>query len=123
MINMGLIRRACREMAPTTLLCAVLLATISGLLAYALPQFQARVIQRAMPPAFMQMRNVMLGVDAERRDRGYRVLNRVVAPGGDDPAAGTGDYRVYACQRGEIDAGSIDMLMGLPISRRQLFMA
>ena len=64
MMNLGLVRRALRETLPTTLLCAVLLATISGLLAYALPQFQARIIQRAMPPGFMQMRNVMLGVDS-----------------------------------------------------------
>ena len=46
MMNIGLVRRALREMAATTLLCAALLATISGLLAFALPQFQARMIQR-----------------------------------------------------------------------------
>ncbi len=124
MINIGLIRRAFREMIPTTLLCAALLATISGLLAYALPLFQAKMIQRAMPPGFMQMRNVMLGVDASGggiADIGFSiawshpvVLILLLA------------QAIIACTRvpaGEIERGSIDMLMGLPISRRQLFLS
>ena len=124
MINIGLIRRALRELLPTTLLCASLLALISGLLAYALPQFQARVIQRAMPPAFAQMRSAMLGVDATGggiADVAFSiawahpvVLILLLTQG------------IIACTRvpaGEIERGSIDMLMGLPISRRELFLS
>lgn len=124
MINKGLVRRALREMAPTTLLCAALLATISGLLAYALPQFQARVIQRAMPPAFMQMRNVMLGVDA----KGGGIADIAFSIAWSHPVVMILllAQAIIACTRvpaGEIERGSIDMLMGLPISRRQLFMS
>jgi ABC-type transport system involved in multi-copper enzyme maturation permease subunit len=121
-INAGLVGRALREMLPTTLLCAALLATISGLLAYALPQFQARVIQRAMPPAFTQMRSVMLGVDAT----GSGVADVAFSIAWAHPVMLILllTQCVIACTRvpaGEIERGSIDMLMGLPISRWQLF--
>ena len=124
MINLGLIRRALREMLPTTLLCAALLATISGLLAYALPQFQARIIQRAMPPGFMQMRNVMLGVDST----GGGIADIAFSIAWSHPVVLILllAQAIIACTRvpaGEIERGSIDMLMGLPISRWQLFLS
>ncbi|HMN39247.1 MAG TPA: hypothetical protein PKE29_00265 [Phycisphaerales bacterium] len=124
MINIGLVRRALRETLPTTLLCAALLATISGLLAYALPQFQARVIQRAMPPGFVQMRNVLLGVDA----RGGGIADIAFSIAWSHPVVLILllTQTIIACTRvpaGEIERGSIDMLMGLPISRRQLFLS
>ncbi len=124
MINIGLVRRALRETIPTTLLCAALLATISGLLAYALPQFQARVIQRAMPPGFMQMRNVLLGVDST----GGGIADIAFSIAWSHPVVLILllTQTIIACTRvptGEIERGSIDMLMGLPISRRQLFLS
>jgi ABC-type transport system involved in multi-copper enzyme maturation permease subunit len=122
MINIGLVRRALREIAPTTFLCAALLAAISGLLAFALPQFQARMIQRAMPPGLMQMRNVMLGVDST----GGGIADIAFSIAWSHPVVLILllTQGIIACTRvpaGEIERGSIDMLMGLPISRRQLF--
>ena len=124
MINIGLVRRALREIAATTVLCALLLATISGLLAFALPQFQARMIQRAMPPGFIQMRNVMLGVDST----GGGVADIAFSIAWSHPVVLILllTQGIIACTRvpaGEIERGSIDMLMGLPISRRQLFLS
>jgi ABC-type transport system involved in multi-copper enzyme maturation permease subunit len=125
MINLGLIRRALREMLPTTLLCALILAAISGVLAYALPQFQARMMQRSfLPPGLVQMRNTLLGVDSSSggiADVAFSiawshpvVLILLLA------------QAIITCTRvpaGEIERGSIDMLMGLPISRWQLFLS
>ena len=124
MMNLGLVRRALRETLPTTLLCAVLLATISGLLAYALPQFQARIIQRAMPPGFMQMRNVMLGVDST----GGGIADIAFSIAWSHPVVLILllAQAIITCTRvpaGEIERGSIDMLMGLPISRWELFLS
>jgi ABC-type transport system involved in multi-copper enzyme maturation permease subunit len=125
MINLGLIRRALRETLPTTILCALFLATISGVLAYALPQFQARMMQRSfLPPGLVQMRNVLLGVDSSSGG----VADVAFSIGWSHPVVLILllAHAVIACTRvpaGEIERGSIDMLMGLPISRIQLFLS
>ena len=125
MINFGLLRRALREMFPTTLLCAGFLALISCVLAAVLPDFQARTLKSLfVSPAVLQLRNVLLGMDASEggvSDTAFAVawshpvvLILLLAQG------------VVACTRvpaGEIERGSLDMLLGLPISRRELFLS
>lgn len=123
MINIGLVRRAVREIMLTTLLCAGMLATISGLLAYALPQVQERAMRRnGIPPFLMQVRNALLGVDSS----GASVAEIAFSIAWSHPVMLILllAHGVIVCTRvpaGEIERGSIDMLMGLPISRVQLF--
>lgn len=124
-MNLGLIQRALREIAPVTLLCAALLSAISGLLAYALPQVQARFAQRSfIPPGLQQLRNVMLGVDSSTGG----IADIAFSIGWSHPVVLIllCTQAIFVCTRvpaGEIERGTIDILMGLPVSRWQLFLS
>ncbi len=124
-MNLGLIIRALREMLPTTALIAGMLGLISGLLAYALPAVQARFLQRSfIPPGLQQMRNVMLGVDSATG--GVADIAFSIAWSHPVVLILLCAQAIIVCTRvpaGEIERGTIDILMGLPVSRRQLFLS
>lgn len=122
MINLGLVQRSLRETFVATLMFAGLLALMSGLMAYALPQVQARFMSRGVPPGLQQIRNVMLGVDASTTG----VANVAFSIAWSHPVVLTllFAHAILVCSRvpaGEIERGTIDVLLGLPVSRWTLW--
>jgi ABC-type transport system involved in multi-copper enzyme maturation permease subunit len=125
MINLGLVQRSLREMWFTSAVFAGLLGLMSGLMAYALPMVQARFMARGfIPPPVQQFRNVMLGFDAT----GAGVADVAFSIAWSHPAvlALLFAHAIVVCTRvpaGEIERGTIDVLLGLPVSRRTLWLS
>jgi ABC-type transport system involved in multi-copper enzyme maturation permease subunit len=123
-INVGLVHRALRETLVPTLIFAGLLGLISGLLAYALPRVQARFMERGVPPQLQQLRNLMLGVDSSTTG----VANIAFSIAWSHPVILIllFAHAILVCTRvpaGEIERGTIDVLLGLPVSRRTLWLS
>lgn len=125
MINLGLVQRSLRETVVTTMLFAGLLGLMSALMAYALPQVQARFQARGfIPPPLQQFRNIILGFDAT----GAGVSDVAFSIAWSHPAvlALLFGHAIILCTRvpaGEIERGTIDVLLGLPVSRRTLWLS
>ncbi|MBK9187509.1 MAG: ABC transporter permease subunit [Phycisphaerales bacterium] len=125
MINVGLIRRALRETWGTTLLLGGVLFAFAGVLAIALPRFQRQVEEKLQAMPFLQvMREAMLGEGAGTA-RGAEIAVSIAWA---HPAILSliAAHAIICCTRvpaAEVERGSIDILMGLPISRWQLHLA
>lgn len=126
LLNIGLVRRALRETLPTTVLFAATLGFISGMLAFALPAVQARFMQRSfIPQPLLQFRNMLLGVN----DGGAGSVSEIafaIAWSHPIMLILLCAHAIIVCTRlpaGEIERGTIDVLMGLPISRWQLYIS
>ncbi|MFN7021044.1 MAG: ABC transporter permease subunit [Phycisphaerales bacterium] len=126
MINPGLVRRSIRETWLTTLLFACSLGVFAGLLNYALPRFQARMgMGRGQAPPFLErLRSVILGVETA----GMGVTEIAAGIAWSHPAvlALLWAHAIVFCTRvpaGEVEKGTIDVLLGLPISRWQLYLS
>jgi ABC-type Na+ efflux pump permease subunit len=123
-VNLGLVRRSLRETLGATLMFAGFLGLISGVLAYALPRVQERFLSRGMPPGLQQVRNVMLGVDAQAST----VADVAFSIAWSHPVVLIllFAHAIVVCTRvpaGEIERGTIDVLLGLPVSRRTLWLS
>lgn len=124
-INLGLVQRSLRETAFATLVFSGLLGLISGLLAYALPRVQERfAIKQNIPAPIQQFRNVMLGFDAT----GAGVSDIAFSIAWSHPVvlALLFAHAIVVCSRvlaGEVERGTIDVLLGLPVSRGTLWLS
>lgn len=122
-VNLGLVRRALREILPVSIVLAVLLGSISALLAYALPRIQARFMQRSfVPPGVRQFRDALLGVQTEAA--GVSEIAFSIAWSHPMIIALLAAHAIIVCTRvlaGEVERGTIDVLLALPVSRFRLF--
>lgn len=124
MINTGLIRRSLREILGVSFTFAIFIGAVSGLLSYALPQVQARFMQRQfIPPGVMQMRNALLGVDTAGMMEVSPIAFSMVMV---HPLMLILLFAqaILVCTRmpaGEIERGTVDVLLALPVSRWKLF--
>jgi len=116
------VQRALREIVGTTLVFAGVLGAISGLLAFALPQIQARIMkQQFIPPPLKAFRDAMLGVDSS----GAGVSEIAFAIAWSHPIVLTllSAHAIMVCTRvlaGEVERGTVDVLLALPVSRWRL---
>ncbi len=121
--NLGLVIRAVREVFWTTVVLAVISGAISGLLAYALPRVQARFMQRNfIPPGVREFRNAMFGFDGA----GSSVSDIAFSLAWSHPIviALLSAHAIIVCTRvlaGEVERGTVDVLLALPVSRLRLF--
>jgi ABC-type transport system involved in multi-copper enzyme maturation permease subunit len=118
-LNLGLLHRAWREIAWTSLVFAMVVGSISGLLAYALPRIQARFMQRQfIPPGVRQFRDAIFGFDST----GAGVSEIAFALAWSHPIvlALLSAHAIMVCTRvpaAEVERGTIDVLFALPVSR------
>jgi len=111
--------KSVREVWATTVVFGVALMLISGLLAFALPRFQQGVMFKMQQfPMLQNVRNVMLGADVG------------MSTGAEVPMGIAWSHPVVLAllwahaitcgtrvPAGEVDRGTIDVLLGLPVSR------
>lgn len=121
-INLGLVMRALREIRGVTMVFALLLGGISGLLAYALPRIQARFAQRNfIPPGLREFRNAIFGIDSS--SAGVSEIAFALAWSHPIVIALLSAHAIIVCTRllaGEVERGTIDVLLALPVSRLRL---
>jgi ABC-2 type transport system permease protein len=124
-MNVGLIRKAARELWGTTLVFGLAMFAICALLAFALPRFQQQIFGKIANMPFLQdMRSAMLGTDVGN-------ANGPEVPYGiawSHPVllAIFWAHAIICCTRvpaGEVDKGTIDVLLGLPVSRWQVYVS
>jgi ABC-type transport system involved in multi-copper enzyme maturation permease subunit len=124
-MNMGLVRRALRELRGVTLGLGLALFLFEGVLAYVMPTFSQRFAAQMAQMEFMQsIVKAMLGIDSPMR-LGKEMFWAIPLA---HPVvlALTWAHAIIACTRvpaGEVDRGTIDVLMGLPVSRLQIFIS
>lgn len=125
LINPGLLLRAWRETIATTIVFMVIVGSFGGLLSYALPRVQERFMSRQfIPPGLQQMRNAMLGVDSSAS--GIAEIAYSLAWSHPVIVALLFAHGIIVTTRvpsGEIQSGTLDVLLGLPISRWELFIS
>ncbi len=121
-MNSGLLRRALRELAPATALLAPLLCAVGAVMAYVLPTYQQQFAAQIMQVPFVQnMIRAMTGLDIA--DAGAEMFSSIpwVHP---VVLAVLWAHAIISCTRvpaGEVDRGTIDVLLSLPISRWRLY--
>lgn len=124
-MNRGLLHKVLREILPTTLLIGAALFLVEIILAYVLPRFQQQFSQQmAAMPFFQTVMKALLGTDVSA-GIGPEVLLSLawVHP---VVLALLWTHAILAGTRvpaGEVDRGTIDILLGLPVSRWQVLTA
>ena len=125
LINFGLLLRAWRETFGTTLVFTVIIGSFGGLLSYALPRVQERFMNREfIPPGLVQLRNTMMGVDSTAS--GVAEIAYTMAWSHPVIIVLLFAHGIIVTTRvpsGEIQSGTLDVLLGLPISRWELFVS
>lgn len=118
-MNLGLIIRSLRETWAITLVFAGFVGGFSALLAYVLPGVQERFMKRAfIPPQVMQIRNAILGVDGSAS--GVAEIAFGLAWSHPVILALLFAHAIIYTTRvpaGEVERGTMDILLGLPVSR------
>ena len=122
-MNRGIMLKAARELLPITIMLGVVGLAAEGILAYVLPTFSGQFTQGMMRVEFVKnIIKAMLGTDlAEGIDLTtfgsipwvHPVLLAIVWA-----------HAIVCCTRvpaGEVDRGTIDVLLGLPVSRWNLY--
>lgn len=124
-MNRGLVLKAFRELWPATLLFGGVLGVVEGLLAFVLPVIQEQFSSQWAQLRFVQtLIRAMLGSDVAQ-GAGPELFLTVcwVHP---VVLAITWAHAIIVCTRvpaGEVDRGTVDVLLGLPVSRGQLFLS
>jgi ABC-2 type transport system permease protein len=124
-VNRGLLLKSWREAWPVTLIFAAALFLIEGILAFALPKLQEQFsAQLAALPFLQNIIKAMIGADVSG-GLGPEMFAAIpwVHP---VVLALTWAHAIVLWTRvpaGEVDRGTIDVLLGLPVSRRQVFAA
>jgi ABC-type transport system involved in multi-copper enzyme maturation permease subunit len=125
LVSVGLVLRALREVFWTTLIFASVLGSIAYLLSIALPRIQARFMSRGfVPPGVQQFRDAMMGMDT----RGAGVAEVAFSLAWSHPIviALLAAHAIVVCTRvlaGEVERGTVDVLLALPVSRTRLLMS
>ena len=123
--NLGLVQRSLRETYGATLMLSGTLFAIVSLLAYALPRIQARFSQRGfVPPQVRAFRDAMFGADSSLgsvSDIAYAiVLSHPIVIALLAAHAIIITTRILAA---EVERGTVDVLLALPVTRIQLFVS
>lgn len=124
-MNRGILLKAVRELWPATVLLSFALLIAQAILAYVLPTFQREITSQMFRiPLIQNLIRGLLGVDA----RGALGPEMFESIGWVHPVvlAITWAHAIIICTRvpaGEIDRGTIDVLLGLPVSRWNLFIS
>lgn len=123
-MNTGLLRKALRELLLTTLLLGAFLGLAEGLLTYVLTSRQAQFAQRIADVPFLQsFLKGLLGVEtAGAIGPGMLAAVAWVHPVILSIAWAHAIIVATRVPAGEIERGTIDVLLGLPISRRELWL-
>ena len=117
--------KAAREMGPVTLFCGLLLLAFEALLAYILPAYQEQFAENIGSIAFVrQIVQAMVGAELAER-LGPELFTSIpwVHPA---VLALVWAHAIVCCTQvpvGEVDRGTIDVTLGLPVSRWQLQIA
>lgn len=118
-MNYGLIFKSAREMWPSTLFCGTLLCGTEGIIAYVLPALRGQFSEGLLQIEFIRtIVGAMMGVDVEDRF-GPEMFTALpwVHP---VVLALVWAHAIMSCTRlpaGEIDRGTVDILLGLPVTR------
>ncbi len=122
-MNRGVLLKAWRETWPLTLLFGTGLFVLEGILAFALPRLQEQFSRQLAALPFLQnIVGAMVGADLSggigpEMFAAIPWVHPVVL-------ALVWAHAIVLCTRvpaGEVDRGTIDVLLGLPVSRRQVF--
>lgn len=122
-MNRGVLLKAWRETWPTTLLFGVAMLVLQGILAFALPTFQSQLsAQLASTPFLQNLIGAMIGADVTggigpEMFAAIPWVHPVVL-------ALVWAHAIVLCTRvpaGEVDRGTIDVLLALPVSRWRVF--
>ncbi len=122
-MNRGLLLKSWRETWPPTVLFGVALFLIQAILAFALPKLQSQLsAQLASTPFLRDLIGAMIGADVSA-GVGPEMFAAIpwVHP---VVLALAWAHAIVLCTRvpaGEVDRGTIDVLLALPVSRRQVF--
>jgi len=121
-INRGLVLKSAREILPLTLACALLVLAFETLLAYVLPAFQEELMQGFLQIGFVEhILRSMLGAD--RADRIGPEIFSAIPWAHPVVLAILWTHAVMCATRipaGEIDRGTVDVLLGMPVTRWQV---
>src|SRR5262245_35132305 len=121
-MNRGLVLKSLHEVWPATLICGLGLCVVEGVLAYVLPVFQQQFSDQILQIQFLQsMVKAMLGMDTGETLGPEAFMSVPWA----HPVvlALVWAHAIVCCTRvpaGEVDRGTIDVLLGLPVSRWQV---
>ena len=124
-MNRGLVIKAAREVAPITMLIGLGVMLVTGILGYVLPTFERQIATQLLQMPFLKnFVEAAVGTDLSG-GIGPRMLSSVVWV---HPVvlALIWAHAVICCTRvpaGEVDRGTIDVLLGLPISRWTLLVS
>ena len=124
-MNRGLIIRAFRELWATTLVLGFVLLGVEAALAFVLPKFGAQMSQEWLQLDFARgIMQAMLG--AEIADRIGPQMFQSMAWVHPVVLALAWAHALLCCTRvpaGEVDRGTADILLGLPVSRWEVFVS
>jgi ABC-2 type transport system permease protein len=124
-MNRGLLIRAFRESWPTTLLLGLVLMGVEAALAFVLPKFGSQMSEQWLQLDFARgIMQAMLGT--EIGDRLGPQMFQSVAWVHPVVLALTWAHALVSCTRvpaGEVDRGTADVLLGLPVSRWEVFIS
>lgn len=126
LLNLGLVQRALREIFWVTVTLSLLLGSVSGLLAWAMPRIQDRMLRRNRVPGFVrELRNSLLGID---NSMGASPADLGIAIAWSHPIiiALIAAHAIIVCTRilaAEVERGTVDVLLALPVSRLRLFLS
>ena len=124
-MNRGLMLKSIRELLPTTLLCGLALAAIESVLAYAMPTFAQQFSQQMLQIQFIQnLIKAMLGMNTGEA-LGPEMFTSI--PWAHPVVLAIAcAHAIVCCTRvpaGEVDRGTIDVLLGLPVSRWEVLLS
>jgi hypothetical protein len=122
-IRLGLVERALRETWATTLGLCVIAAGVAMLLNRALPNVQARFMQRGfIPPQVQQIRNTILGVQTDINSNAADIAYALAwsHPVLLLPLLAHAIILTTRVPAGELEKGTMDVLLGLPVRRLTL---
>src|SRR5882724_12968839 len=124
-MNRGLFMRAFRESVPTTLLLGLVLMVVEAALAFVLPKFGAQMTQEWLQMDFA--RGIMQAmVGAEIADRMGQQMFQAMAWVHPVVLALVWAHAIISCTRvpaGEVDRGTANVLLSLPVSRWEVFIS
>jgi hypothetical protein len=124
-MNRGLMIRAFRETWSMTLVLAVVFFGVETALGYILPKFGAQMSSQWLQMDFARgIIQAMLGTEVT--DRIGPPMFQALAWVHPVVLALTWAHAVICCTRvpaGEVDRGTVDVLLGLPVSRREVFLS
>src|SRR6059036_376433 len=124
-MNRGLLIRAFRESWPTTLLLGLVLMGVEAAMAFVLPKFGSQMSEQWLQLDFARgIMQAMLGT--EIGDRLGPQMFQSIAWVHPVALALTWAHALVSCTRvpaGEVDRGTADVLLGLPVSRWEVFLS